>query len=367
MADGLLRVLVLLCAAAAVARAQVWYSHGKPSGTWIWTAMAPLTHHGGKKWFGVGADGRLYERYENPSGTWLWVNHGRPSFFRRYDSEPCVLEDFDKLHLTTNTGHLYERYYGTSWVSAYHGKPFNFNSIAASACSSVHNLGLKARTFVRGSNGHLYERYWEWGSGWTWRWHGRPLFPLTTVANIKTTSYITTTSGYSYVFVVGTNGNVYRRWTSQNGGGSWSNLGRPAGKIVRRIHGTHVGYLWAVTTDGCVCRWQGGWPCFSLTNRKILDCSDPFYVSGGGRSMFCITQTGIIQGSSGYGLYQLTVPGSSVTATWVNHGVPTMPLSYSFIDRPNVAFTGGTGIYNWGQTPKSVFVSSTIGVFELRL
>ncbi|XP_019615873.1 PREDICTED: uncharacterized protein LOC109463477 [Branchiostoma belcheri] len=321
MAGGLLRVLVLLCAAAAVARAQVWYSHGKPSGTWISTAMAPLTHFEGKKWFGVGANGYLYERYENPSGTWLWVNHGRPSSGR-------------------------------------------YNS----ACSNVHKLtpALKARTFVVGSNRHLYERFWEWGTpgSWTWRWHGRP--PSTHVASIKTTSYIITPSGYSFVFVVGTNGNVYRRLTHQNGGGSWYNVGRPAGKIVRRIHATHNGYLWAVTTDGSVCRWQGGWPCFSLTNRKILDCSDPFFVSSG-RSMFCITQTGIIQGSSGYGLYQLTVSGSPPTATWVNHGVPTMPFYYSFVDRPNVVFTGGSGFYNFGETPKRVFVSSTIGVFELRL
>ncbi|KAI8515097.1 hypothetical protein Bbelb_076880 [Branchiostoma belcheri] len=358
MAGGLLRVLVLLCAAAAVARAQVWHYHGKPSGTWIKTAMAPLTHFEGKKWFGVGANGRLYERYENPSGTWLWVNHGRPSFIHLYNSEPCVFEDSAKLHLTTNLGFLYEHYWASwgSWTSG----------ISASGCSNVHKPGLKARTFLRGSNGHLYERFWEWGTpgAWTWRWHGRP--PLTHVANIKTTSYIATTSGYSLVFVVGTNGNVYRRWTHQNGGGSWTNLGRPAGRIVRRIHATHYGYLWAVTTDGSVCRWQSGWPCFSLTNRKILDCSDPFYVSGGGRSMFCITQTGIIQGSSGYGLYQLTVSGSPPTATWVNHGVPTMPFYYSFVDRPNVAFTGGSGFFNFGETPKSVFVSSTNGVFELR-
>eukprot|EP00058_Branchiostoma_floridae_P007274 XP_002592762.1 hypothetical protein BRAFLDRAFT_65342 [Branchiostoma floridae] len=317
MAGGLVRVVVLLCAVVAVTRAQTWHFHGKPSGTWIKTAMAPLTQYTGKKWFGVGSNGKLYERYQNNNGNWYWVDHGKPT-----------------------------------------------NDFYNEGCSSVKKSGLKARTFVRHTNGRLYERFWEWGTGWTLRYHGRP-FSATYVDTIKTTSYVATTSGYSNVFVVATNGNMYRRWTHQNGGSTWFNLGKPAGKVIRSIHATRFGHWWAITTDGSVCRYQGGWPCFSLANRRILDCSDPFYVGSGKRSMFCLTvsEVTVTVPEAGYGLYQLTVGWGSSTGTWVNRNLPS--VLHTFVDRPNVAFTSSP---NWPviQTPKSVFVSSTNGVYELR-
>eukprot|EP00058_Branchiostoma_floridae_P007276 XP_002592764.1 hypothetical protein BRAFLDRAFT_65344 [Branchiostoma floridae] len=336
MAAGLVRVVVLLCAAVAATRAWTWHSHGDPPGAWIQTALAPLLPYKGTRWFAPGTNGKLYERSQDSSGTWRWVDNGKPSSSSRYESD--------------------------------------YNDV--SDCSIVSKSGYKTRIFMRGSNGDLYEHLWEWNRriGWTWRWHGRPLSPRppneppVNVANIKPTSFLRSRNGMSYVFVVGTDGNMWLRVTQQNGGGRWYNLRRPAGKTIKSLHATRYGLWWAITTDGSVCRYHGGWPCFYLNDRPVLDCSDPYYAGGGRRSMFCITNNhdSYPRSSSFFWLYKLTVSGwgRSATASWVNYGKPTSGYA-NFFDRPNVAFDK---FETWPviQKPRSVFVPSTHGVFELR-
>eukprot|EP00058_Branchiostoma_floridae_P007275 XP_002592763.1 hypothetical protein BRAFLDRAFT_65343 [Branchiostoma floridae] len=272
MAAGLVRVVVLLCAVAAVTRAQTWHSHGKPStSTIIWSAMAPLTHFEGKKWFGVGDNGNLYERYQDTSGTWHWVDHGKPSGSDWYDSyEPCAFEGEDKLHLTAGDGYLYERYWAPTWTTVNYGPLFGYNFLYASGCSSVYKPGFKYRTFMRGAVG-----------------------------------------------------------------------------------------------QGAANGRHGRWPCFSPPNRFVRDCSDPFYVGGDQRSMFCITDDDGASWTAENRLYQLTVGWDPATATWVGHGIPASN-QYYYVDRPNVAFLPNP---SWPvvQTPRSVFVPSTEGVYELRI
>ncbi|XP_035696042.1 uncharacterized protein LOC118429611 [Branchiostoma floridae] len=284
--------------------------------------MVPLAGSNGKTWFGVGSNGKLYRRYEDGGGTWHWVDHGygKPDH-QLYNAEPCV-NGPKAVEVTTSNGHLAGRHFwGGNWLRTHHGRPYD-SHVIATGCSNVNTSGSKSRTFLRGSDGDLYEHYYDWGTGFRWRWHGVPAKPpappATYVDDIKTTSYYTG-RGRSNVFVVGTDGNLWQLWTKHvhNSPDTWFNRGKPAGKVIRHIHASRGGLRWAITTDGSVCRAIGAWPCYSLPNRKILDCSDPFLTSAG-RSMFCNT-VGTVYNPS-YSGYRVSIYYVIYCASWVFGG-----------------------------------------------
>ncbi|KAI8520757.1 hypothetical protein Bbelb_005110 [Branchiostoma belcheri] len=341
-----LAVVVLMFAAGladVAAQGWSWRSHDKPAwNVGIKSAMAPMKDG---KLFGVGGNNKLYERVWTGS-QWVWVNHGKPSSSifnpKNFLEEPCVLRD-GKLFMTTIGGELYERYWtGSQWSFGAHGNP----GTKLEGCSAVY--GSRAMVFTRGFDGTLRERYWT-GSAWAWRNHGKP----------PGTDAFGTTSSYAIygpttrVFVPGSNGRLFRFSLDGNYNGAWQDLGAPSGKSVRKVHATEKGGIFAIMTDGEVCRWSGSWACYGKPdgNKDVWDCSDPFLIENPSlvniNTLFCV-HTGSYQE-----VYQLSVfQGGS---GWANRGKPSG--TNKFVDRPTVMFTG--------KIPR-VFVPANDGkVYEL--
>ncbi|CAH1245779.1 Hypp7541 [Branchiostoma lanceolatum] len=395
MASGLLRVLLLLCAVAAGARAQQWQDHGNPYPTRerkpIRTGMVPWPNTAGTRWYGLTGDYELWERrsVEYCRYHYRWRYHRNSWWFggrwRRYrersctmvwswslkgkhddipqgygaDFEPCMLEGIEEIHQTTNA---YLSGYSTrlnEWT--YHGRPPSDDPV--SSCSSVAKEGLKPRTFVHG-RGSLWERYRETpSSGWTWRNHGKPFGH--SVRDGKTSSYVADQSaGISHVYAVSRDGSqVFRRTTNEDHQNEeWSFYGEPTTK-VQHVHATLAGGVWAIGY-GQVCMRRGSnlFPCYAMPDSawSVIDCSDPFRVSGG-KAVFCTARN--TDRDSSNRLYQVKLQDSPSDSepTWTDHGAPSprfAGMHHVFYGRPNVAFSG--------NSVRSVFVSSNMGVYELR-
>jgi predicted Zn-dependent protease len=129
--------------------------------------------------FAVGANSHLYERYWNGS-SWITVDHGGSlvpgiCMFGRGDFGSVNAGGIRiNLFACGTNGHLMERYWnGNQWVWADHGGAIG-GGIAATGRGNFRSTlsgGVRINLFMRGSNGHLMERYWN-GGQWVWSDHG---------------------------------------------------------------------------------------------------------------------------------------------------------------------------------------------------
>jgi hypothetical protein len=125
--------------------------------------------------FVQGADRRLWERYWN-GANWTWVDTGLD-----VDGEPLILArgnvgspDAGELRVNLFVrgldGNLWERYWdGASWTWVDTGKAVSHDPVALvrGSSGSPDASGIRINLLVRGTDGHLWERYW-YGASWTW-------------------------------------------------------------------------------------------------------------------------------------------------------------------------------------------------------
>lgn len=127
-----------------------------------------------------GADGKLWERYWNGS-AWSWIDAGKEVI-----DEPIVLAqgslgstDETRIRLLLfvkgKDGKLWERYWnGSVWSWIDHGRGIVGRPVALvhGNTASVSSAGVRIDLFVQGSDGRLWEHYWN-GTAWSWRDTGR--------------------------------------------------------------------------------------------------------------------------------------------------------------------------------------------------
>ena len=171
-----------------------WTDHGTPPGTTAGTAPGacisaynqaslPLT----PSFFVGGADGHLWENYWSQTSGWTWKDHGTPPgtiLTRRLlgqDSRPGALFNSAdaglKFMMSTGNGHVFENYWDqatSSWGWTDHGTPPGNSAITKPDCA-LDSAATGIKYFVGGSNGHLWENYWNQAtSQWLWTDHGTP-------------------------------------------------------------------------------------------------------------------------------------------------------------------------------------------------
>jgi len=126
------------------------------------------------KLFGVGGDGKLYERVWTGSlSGWHWVDHGSPPHMwngEKLLSTPCALRD-GKLFTVTTHGRLVEFHWsGGSWHWAHHGKAMGHVSINHKKCVAT-RANSRDRVLVVGIDHKVYQLLWTNPQGqWGWRW-----------------------------------------------------------------------------------------------------------------------------------------------------------------------------------------------------
>ncbi|MEH1837937.1 MAG: hypothetical protein V7L20_04020, partial [Nostoc sp.] len=80
-----------------------------------------------------------------------------------------------------SNGHLYDKFYnGSQWVWEEQGTPPSATVIRPSRTRAINSPGVvyqptldRISTFVVGSNGHLYDKFYN-GSQWVWEDQGTP-------------------------------------------------------------------------------------------------------------------------------------------------------------------------------------------------
>jgi hypothetical protein len=181
-----------------------------------------------------GLDGNLWERYWD-GGSWSWIDTGKavagdPIAVVRGDVESVEADDLRiNLFVRGADGNLWERYWngaGWSWVDT--GKAVSHEPVALvrGSSGSPDPAGIRINLFVRGADGRLWERYWNGGS-WTWIDTGKGIRGR--VAAIQRGNRRSTNGGDIRInlFAEGTDGTLWERYWD---GGSWAwiDTGKPA-------------------------------------------------------------------------------------------------------------------------------------------
>jgi hypothetical protein len=181
-----------------------------------------------------GLDGKLWERHWNGS-TWSWVDTGKavsgdPVAVVRGDVEDVGADDIRiNLFARGADNKLWERYWnGSSWAWADTGKDVSDDPVVImrGSTGSPDGTGVRINVFVRGMDGRLWERYWN-GSTWVWADTGKGVVGRVAAVmrgNRKSTSAADVRIN---LFVQGTDGKLWERYWN---GSSWSwvDTGRPA-------------------------------------------------------------------------------------------------------------------------------------------
>jgi Common central domain of tyrosinase len=122
-----------------------------------------------------GLDGNLWERYWD-GAAWTWVDTGKavsgdPIAVVRGDAGDVAADDLRiNLFVRGADGNLWERYWdGAAWTWVDTGKAVSHDPVALirGSSGSPDAAGVRINLFVRGADGHLWERYWD-GAAWTW-------------------------------------------------------------------------------------------------------------------------------------------------------------------------------------------------------
>ena len=216
-----------------------WWDMGTPPGTRL--ASGPVSVHTGAGYTNLyvrGTNGHLYQRWccsaENGGSGWsVWSEMSTPPG-TALASSPAVVytgAGYTNMYVRGTDGHLYQRWCcspangGSGWSvwSDMGGVP---GTEAASAPATVYTGAGYTNLYVRGANGHLYQKWCcspeNGGSGWSPWWDMGGLAGGVEMNSDPASVY--TGAGYTNLYVRGDDGHVYQRWccSSQNGGSGWS-------------------------------------------------------------------------------------------------------------------------------------------------
>lgn len=135
--------------------------------------------------FVLGSNGHLYVMYWNDAvgGGWHWADQGTPSGVTltkgTYDSHAVSATTYreggsqrHRIFVHGTNGHLYDNYWnGSTWLWEDRGAPAS--SVVGQIQTSSYlepgatSLTSRIRTFVRGADLHVYSNGWD-GTQWTW-------------------------------------------------------------------------------------------------------------------------------------------------------------------------------------------------------
>jgi hypothetical protein len=195
------------------------------------------------------SNGHLHVNYWDGS-KWLWADQGIPQGTTKSLSDPVVITCLDHgiqriyAFARGDNNHLYVNYWdGSIWKWSDQGTPVGAvldsrpNTIVYKEDQPDVYQGNLPRiyTFVIGNDHHLHVNYWD-GSKWIWKDQGTP--SGISLSN-NTPSVITQMKALKrliYVFVVGSNGNLYVNWWDGLKW-NWANQGIPPGaSSVSDVH-----------------------------------------------------------------------------------------------------------------------------------
>ncbi len=183
-----------------------------------------------------GADGKLWERQWNGS-TWSWSDTGRtvagdPVVVVYGDKEDVGADDV-RIHLFVRgaDGRLWERHWnGTAWNWIDAGQEVADDPvvIALGSLGSSDSTRIRMNLFVKGKDGKLWERAWN-GTIWRWIDHGRGIVGRPAVLVHGNTASVSSSGVRIYLFVRGSDGKLWQRYWNGSSW-SWSDTGRLAGE-----------------------------------------------------------------------------------------------------------------------------------------
>jgi hypothetical protein len=223
-----------------------WGAHGlPPDGTRMDSAPAVLSVQSESNWwvlnvFFKGSNGQPVERdWEAMPGRWSWAApHGLPPDGTQMDSAPAAIAWATTAYIVRNVyfkganGQLYEHWQqqGQPWQWFAHGLPPG-GTLMASAPAAIHwqtqDGTHQQDVFFQGKNGELIEAYWD-SSGWQWVTdHGLP--PGTQMASAPAAISTKTSAGVPvrHVFLAGGDGQLYERWKVEGQPWQWFAHGLP--------------------------------------------------------------------------------------------------------------------------------------------
>jgi hypothetical protein len=191
-----------------------------------------------------GLDGTLWERYWD-GASWTWIDTGKavagdPIAVVRGDVEGVDADDLRiNLFVRGADGNLWERYWdGGNWSWVDTGKAVSHEPVALvrGSSESPDAGGIRINLFVRGADGRLWERYWD-GAAWSWVDTGKGVRGR--VATILRGNQRSTDGADIRInlFAEGTDGKLWERYWD-GGNWSWVDTGKPAvGEPVAVVRG----------------------------------------------------------------------------------------------------------------------------------
>jgi hypothetical protein len=191
-----------------------------------------------------GLDGKLWERYWNGS-AWSWVDAGKqvagdPIAIVRGDVEGVEANDLRiNVFVRGTDGTLWERYWnGASWAWADTGKKVADDPVAIvrGNSGSPDGGGIRINLWVKGLDGKLWERYWN-GSAWSWNDTGKGIVGRAVPVVRGNTESAAGADIRINLFLQGTDGKLWERyWNGSTW--SWGDTGKPAdGEPVPIVRG----------------------------------------------------------------------------------------------------------------------------------
>jgi hypothetical protein len=187
------------------------------------------------------SNGQLVERDWDPiAGHWSWAApHGLPPDGVEMASAPAAIgwqtpdRVLRNVYFKGANGQLYERWQeqGQPWQWFAHGLPPDGTQMASAPAAiswRTRDGTPQQDVFFQGDNGQLVEAHWDQFKGWEWVTdHGRP--PGTQMASAPTAISASTQDGIPllHVFLAGADGQLYEHWKEEGQEWQWFAHGLP--------------------------------------------------------------------------------------------------------------------------------------------
>jgi len=193
----------------------VWEDQGMPSGPSFLNTPSAVYQQKLDRIivFVVGDDSHLYDKYWDGS-KWIWEPQGIPPETSSVGDPPSAVYQptLDRIwvFVVADNGHLYDKYWnGREWVWEDQGMPSG--TTRCRAPSAVYQQKLdRIIVFVVGNDGHLYDKYWD-GREWVWQDQGMPS-GTTSATDVPLSTVYQPTLDRIAVFVAGSDGHLYDKY-----------------------------------------------------------------------------------------------------------------------------------------------------------
>jgi hypothetical protein len=193
--------------------------------------------------FVEGSDFNLWCRWW--SGTaWSWLNMGKPAGANILGLAGAVTvmdtptsPQRPHIFVTGNDYNLWCRLStGTAWNWINMSKPATANIrglLGAVTVMDTPTSPQRTHLFVEGDDFNLWCRWWS-GTAWSWLNMGKPATAnIIGMAGVVTVMDTPTSPQRAHLFVIGSDGNLWCRWSS-GAAWNWTNLGKPATANIHR-------------------------------------------------------------------------------------------------------------------------------------